>query len=114
MRYIIVNETKATQTEGLISKIVKPVLSLLPRANPDFERLYPNVVTWYLELNDNGKPTREIGIDALAEIIVIGPWRNNRGLWTDSPVALDPEQYVSLARSDFERSWNKYIELSES
>ena len=107
MKYIIFNETLETIKEGLFSKLLQ---KLLPSANPDFEKKYHNVVKWYLEIDESGKPTREIGINAKGRTIVLGPYQGNRGLWPDSPVTLNPKDYDSLAKTDFETEWNKYIE----
>ena len=107
MKYIIFNETLETIKEGLFSKLLQ---KLLPSANPDFEKKYQNVVKWYLEIDDSGKPTREIGIDTKEKTIVIGPYQGNRGLWPDSLVILEPKDYDSLAKTDFETEWTKYIE----
>ncbi len=110
MKYIILTETINTQSEGLIFRLLQ---KLLPAANPDFEKLYQSVVKWYLEIDETGKPIREIGIDAKESTIVIGPWRRNRGLWTDSPVLSEAKNYTSLPKTDFENKWNKYIENEE-
>jgi hypothetical protein len=107
MNYIILNETATPQKEGLIFKLLR---KFLPLANPDYERLYQNVVTWYLEIDENGKITREIGMDHQEETIVIGPWGRNRGLWPDSPVVLEPKDYTSVGKTDFDEKWSKYIE----
>lgn len=83
------------------------VLSLiLPKANPDFEDLYREVSYWFLEV-ENEKIVREIGFSKHGEPIVIGPYGRNFGMWTDSPILLDPLEYgyEQIQAEDFEKYW---------
>ena len=77
----------------------------IPKADPDNELLYPLVDTWLLEVDDNGKPNREIGLDKQGVPIFSAPDHRNSGLWTDSPVTVDRENLVPIKRSYFEAMW---------
>jgi len=52
------------------------------KVNPDFYKKYKNVVYWWLELDQENLPVREIGFDKDGIAIVVGPFGNNRGLFT--------------------------------
>ncbi len=51
--------------ESSIWNFTNRILSkLIPKANPDFEKKYKSVDTWYIEYDDQRNfTTREIGID---------------------------------------------------
>jgi len=86
------------------------VLSLiLPKANPDFEDLYREVGYWFLEV-ENEKIVREIGFSKQGAPIVIGPYGRNFGMWTDSPILLDPLEsgYEEIQEKDFEKYWLEF------
>ncbi len=109
--YIRVEEDLIDQTNepGLIARVLSRVL---PKANPDFERLHRSVGYWYLEVHDS-KPTREIGFTHSGEPIVLGPFEDNYGLWTDSPILLEPSEYPSVAPEEFESAWLSLCERLE-
>jgi len=53
-----------------------------PKINPDYHQKYHSVVYWWLELDKNEIPAREIGFNDHGEPIVIGPYGINKGLFT--------------------------------
>ena len=101
--YVRIDEDSVAETNepGLFARVLSKVL---PSANPDFGPEYRSLSYWYLEITDS-KPTREIGFDWHGEPIVLVPFRANYGVWTDSPVSLDPSDYQSVTRSTFEAAW---------
>ena len=54
-------------------------------------------------------PIRELGFSAEGRVVVVGPFRQNWGLWTDSPVSLDPDSYAIINADEFERHWQEAI-----
>ena len=54
------------------------------KENPDFHLKYEDVVYWWLELNDDSYPVREIGFNHNGIPIVAGPFGKNKGLFTSS------------------------------
>lgn len=54
-------------------------IKLAPKVNPDFHDKYHNVVYWWLELNEESVPVREIGFDDDGEVIVAAPFARNKG-----------------------------------
>jgi hypothetical protein len=62
------------------------------------------VTYWWLEVNDAGKVTREIGFDSYGRAVAAAPLGNNPGIFTDSdhaPHGLG--EPVSL--TEFEQAW---------
>lgn len=57
-------------------------IKFAPKVNPDFHAKYDDVVYWWLELNTERIPVREIGFDQDSKAIVAGPIGNNMGLFT--------------------------------
>ena len=57
---------------------------IIPAANPDLESLYPETSYWWVEIDDDGRPKREIGFNAEDEPIVLGPLGRNFGFLVDS------------------------------
>ena len=97
--------------ESFVEKILWRILpSIIPRANPDFDRLYDKVITWYIEYDDiNNITNREIGVDKNGIVIVKGPFGKNLGFWTDEDLTI--EQYDTnfkieyIKQDEFEKLW---------
>lgn len=84
----------------------KVLLGTFPRANPDFHDEYDNVTEWWFEVNENGKVSREIGLNKDGAPVVGAPVGNNLGIFTDeeeAPTALGE----SIDPEDFECAWKK-------
>lgn len=87
---------------------VKLLRRMLPAANPDFEeRYYPRTRTWWIELDDDRIPQREIGFDEQGSAIVLGPVGQNYGFAVDSSSPW-PESYgrCDEASRSFQEVWD--------
>jgi hypothetical protein len=93
--------------------ILKIALFFIPKANPDHEPLYPKVKKWLLEINEDGVPTREIGLDSKGTPLFSAPNSNNYGFWTDSTVKLSPDQLEPVDSREFELLWNQNSNTAE-
>ncbi len=85
----------------------------IPKANPDYDSLIDDVAEWQLEIDPgNNLPTREIGKDMNGEIILIMPWRDNYGYWTDNTITLDyfKEHFMAtpIDKADFDYNWDLF------
>ena len=81
---------------------------ILPAANPDFEEnLYPNTRIWWIELDGDRIPQREIGFNEEGDAIVLGPVGRNYGFVIDSAVSW-PASYEQCEEASrrFERTWD--------
>jgi len=58
----------------LVFRFVERCLrSIIPAANPDFERSSVKVCKWWVEIDSAGTPQRELGFNERAEVIVASP-----------------------------------------
>ena len=77
----------------------------VPRANPDFEPLFPRIRRWYVEVDEAGESVRELGLDEQGTAITAGPWKRNFGFWTDSPGPFPADMAEPLSQAQFEQAW---------
>ena len=92
---------------GFWSKwIEKVLLQIVPLASPDFHEKYEEVSLWWLELNEDEEPQRELGFNARGEIIVAAPIGRNYGVWTDGgPRCVG---FDAIEEKRFMEAWNNF------
>ena len=88
-------------------RLWRALLFFIPRANPDNEPLYRNVRKWYLELDDDGVPVREIGLDSDGRALFGAPDKRNFGFWTDSTETFERDKLSPILPEEFERLWHE-------
>lgn len=111
MKYIVTDlATGPYEPELKGQRIARRVLSaVLPQANPDFEGLYNDVRTWWIEVDEgSGLPEREIGLNAEGRPVVAAPFRENLGFWTDSDMFFQPKDYRCIESCAFEAKWKEF------
>ncbi|WP_375418231.1 hypothetical protein [uncultured Hymenobacter sp.] len=118
--YLKFNEPKSIASpiqEGVVKRafwsiIAKIASSVLPVANPDFEDKIDDVKVWLIEFNIEGFPTREIGLNESGLAIMIMPWRDNYGYWTDNNLVLaDFRNYFetsTISHELFQTCWDLF------
>ena len=89
------------------------LMTIIPKANPAFDGKIGEVKEWILEVDDEeGTPIREIGLDERGVPVMIMPWKDNYGFWTDSPVKVDQlaksTEMIFSDKEEFERHWNEF------
>jgi len=89
-------------------RLIRVLIFFVPSANPDFEALYPDIVVWYVEVDESGVVKRELALDSSGEPIMAGPWHQNRGFWTDSPERFPIEEASPIDRQTFEACWKTF------
>ncbi len=82
-----------------------------PQINPDFHDKYDSVVYWWLELNKNEIPIREIGFNDLGEPIVIGPYGMNKGLFTRCKQKI--KGFYPIEMYQFVEQWESHLKSTE-
>jgi len=113
-----IRPASANKTNSLVKKWIDGLVSsFVPKANPDYDGLIDDVAEWLLEINvDDHKPCREIGIDQYGQTLMIMPWKDNYGYWTDNNITLDyfKEQFqaVSIDKVEFEKLWDRFMEVN--
>ena len=88
-------------------RVLRVLLWFIPRANPDNEPLYPQLRCWALELDDDGRPLREVGIGEDGVVLFRAPDQRNLGLWTDSGEAVPGDYLRPLDKQEFEAFWER-------
>ena len=101
--------------ENIGKRLAKVVLeSIVPIANPDFEKKIDKVVFWLIEFeNDSYYPNREIGLDSSGKTIMIMPWEKNYGYWTDNNLVIENFrtnfETININKEEFEKYWNSFV-----
>lgn len=95
------------------AKIFKTILFFIPKANPEYDEIICDVAEWQLEIDPTDNlPTREIGKDINGKIILIMPWRDNYGYWTDNNITIDyfkdHFKATNIDKSEFEMNWDAF------
>ena len=88
-------------------KLTKVVFCFIPAANPDSERLFPEVKQWFLEVDDDGSSLREVAVDAEARPLFRSPEGRNTGFWTDSDAKFTDADLAPASEQEFEALWAK-------
>ncbi len=107
---IATDSEQQTRENWLRRSMTKVLSSIIPNANPDFDKKIQDVRQWILEVDDiEGTPEREIGLNDNGEVIMIMPWRNNYGFWTDNNIQVDElaksRQMQFMDEQEFEKLW---------
>ena len=101
--------------ENLGKRLAKVDLeSIVPIANPDFEKKIDKVAFWLIEFeNDSYYPNREIGLDSSGKTIMIMPWEKNYGYWTDNNLVIENFrsnfETINITKEEFEKYWNSFV-----
>ena len=115
MRYGITTEATDFSAEDLNDwrvRLLKAVLFFIPRANPDIERLYPQVKQWVLELSDDGWPQREIALAESGNVLFRTPNHRNTGFWTDmAHKQFKQEELRAISAEEFQSLWRAASEV---
>jgi hypothetical protein len=91
---------------GVVGRLLRKVV---PAANPDFDDLYRNVRLWWVEVDDNGAPQREVGFGSGNQVLMVGPLEENMGFWTDSPMVFNGPEYEQVESAAFEAYWARFV-----
>lgn len=88
-------------------RILRAATFCVPRANPDHEPLYPRVRFWVLELDDDGWPQRELGLDAAGRPLFGAPDDRNSGFWPDmASMQFGRSELDPIPEEAFEALWS--------
>ena len=105
MNYIEIEINPISEHEA--SLLEKMIERLIPSANPDISHLIHEVKFWWLESDDSGLPTREIGFNRNREPIVLAPVGKNIGFLIDSSDNwLNYSEHCEQVAKQFDQVWN--------
>lgn len=82
---------------------------IVPLANPDFHDHYHKVRKWWVEIDEDGIPQRELGLSDEGNVVVAGPLNRNFGFWTDSDMKFAAADYRDIPEQDFEAAWSIFV-----
>jgi hypothetical protein len=81
----------------------------IPKANPDYESKLHLVCEWLVEFDDQGRPSREIGLDNSGLPVFAGPDSRNYGFWLDTDMTINDFEGAPENLGVFENLWNAAI-----
>ena len=93
--------TDFTQPSGRFGQL----LSSIDTANPSYRGRYHFVRSWLIEFDGEGRPKREIGLDANDFIVLAGPSDKDYGFWLDSNMQYADFVGDTITQEQFEAVW---------
>ena len=91
---------------GMLGGVLRMVL---PQANADYDHKISTVGHWWIELDDDGIPQREIGFDCDDVPIMAMPEGRNYGYITDSNVTFEHHENDAAVEAMFEGQWHRAL-----
>ncbi|MFH2045133.1 MAG: hypothetical protein ABIK92_08290 [Pseudomonadota bacterium] len=88
-------------------RLINALLFFIPRANPDNEKLYPQVAKWLIEIDDKAIPSREIGLDIDNNPLFAAPDERNYGFWSDTSEPFNKTDLEPVDKEYFEAMWSR-------
>ena len=104
---------EAKKKNNRTTKILGAILFFIPKGNPEYDEIIGDVAEWQLEIDTSDNlPNREIGKDINGKIILIMPWRDNYGYWTDNNITIDyfKEHFkaTNMDKLEFDKNWDAF------
>lgn len=87
------------------ARLIRMALWFVPRANPDYQPLFPHVRKWLVEIDESGRAQREVAVSSTGEPLFTAPDDRNLGFWTDSDKTFLKSELTPLAASELEYVW---------
>ncbi len=106
-----------SQPSRVKKTVVKILSTIIPKANPDFDKLIDQVEYWLIEYKRTENAVwREIGFDKNGHSIAAMPLGKNYGYWTDNNLTLDDFKafgVTEIAQDEFENEWTEFEKRKE-
>ena len=90
----------------MLHALVKGLLSIFPKASPDYDRCPWPVAYWLVEVDDDARAAREIGFTTQHQPVLFAPTDRNMGTWTDSDRVFSPEEFEAQNEYPFAATWD--------
>jgi hypothetical protein len=112
-RYVLFKSGSRPASSRLSRFLRFLLFRIFPQANPDFENSYARVLYWWLEIDENDQVQREIGFDSNQRPVVLAPFGDNFGIFTDlngfpNPTGSEIDSIV------FENEWEAAWQSAEN
>ena len=85
----------------VLHALVKALLSIFPKASPDYDRYPWPVAYWLVKLDNDRQVEREIGFTAQHQPVLFVPTDRKIGTWTDSNRVFLPEEFETQNKYPF-------------
>jgi hypothetical protein len=110
MRYIKTKlATNWPEKQSISEKIYRALLFFIPEANPDYKKKLHLIKEWLVEIDTDGLPFREIGLDIDGNVVVAGPDKRNYGFWCDTNMKIDDFEDKEIDKDIFLKYWDDYF-----
>ena len=95
--------------------LTKAILFFIPRANPGYDPIMHLLSEWFVEIDEENLPFREIGLDQSSRPIFAGTSKRNYGFWLDTRLTGDDFSDASeISKVEFEEKWSEYWTTCEN
>ena len=102
LRTTIATDWPNPSGDGVLLRLMR---RFVPEANPSYRNKMHLIDEWYIEFDDQGLPTREVGVDSIGKPIVAGPTSVDYGFWLDTNVTDVDMEGHEVSREEFEKLW---------
>lgn len=113
MQYGYTSEATQFGELRLFGRIFRRLLFFIPKSNPDSEKLFPLLAKWAVEIGDDGRVKREIGLAADGHPLFVWPDSRNYGFWSDTDMVFAEADLELISKDDFEAILRKYNEANK-
>lgn len=107
------NRPKTWVMQVFEKSVVKILTAIIPKSNPGFEEKFQYVNEWLIEIDGEEEiANREIGIDNSGQTIMIMPFKENYGYWTDNNLKssdfIKVFQAIRITQKEFNERWDEF------
>lgn len=74
------------------------------------DRLIISLDYWWLELDENNSPTREMGFSKDHHVQIIAPKEEDFGMWCNPKIQFEStKEFETISIEDFENKWDEFV-----
>ena len=106
----IATDWDTPKPDGVFVKLLRRII---PEANPNYRNKMHLIDTWFIEFDEQGLPSREVGVDTDGQPVVAGPTSVDYGYWLDANVTDADLSGVEIEQDEFEALWDSSSISSE-
>ena len=99
---------KKSRYEPFLKILIRFLTFILPHPPPNHEGLWHQAVTWHLEIDDEGWPIREIGLDPQQRVVVVGSFDDDWSYFLIDNGPFNAAEYTQVTPQQFWREWNSF------
>ncbi|NPD84106.1 hypothetical protein HNS38_05010 [Lentimicrobium sp. L6] len=74
------------------------------------DRLIISLEYWWLELDENNSPTRELGFNDEHQVQIAAPKEEDFGMWCNPEIQFESTvDFETISIEDFENKWDEFM-----